>query len=285
MIRDIKCCFQTAILGLKKWADNYRMIMLLLLLTVTIAEFCSNLNDFSDSINAQTNAIAVLPHLYNNQYFRLSIQFGIVLLFSNAPFRNENSLFCLVRIGYTKWCIGQIIYIIVSSFVYVLVIFMLTIICIFPTLDFSLIWGKTFSTLAQTSAGLINIDYKILLLYDPFGAFANTFILLVMISVIIGLLIFMLSSIFGKGMGILAATALVLLGLLPQFCSNPTLIAKLSPCSLTQIALLDNTGISGYPTVLYAYLVLGALIAFLIVAVIVIYSNKKIKHFIYAMEV
>ena len=118
MIKVIRCCLLTALQEIKTWTENWRMAMLLLLMFVTVAEFCNNINDFSSRINEATNAFAVLPHLYNNQYFRLVIQFGIILMFSNAPFRNSNSLFCLIRTGYKKWCVGQLIYIVIASFIY-----------------------------------------------------------------------------------------------------------------------------------------------------------------------
>ena len=285
MIKVIRCCLLTALQEIKTWTENWRMAMLLLLMFVTVAEFCNNINDFSSRINEATNAFAVLPHLYNNQYFRLVINFGIILMFSNAPFRNSNSLFCLIRTGYKKWCVGQLIYIVIASFIYTTLFFLLTIVCTVPTLGFSLSWGKTFSTLAQTEGLPLNIQYKIHLLYKPVDALLNTCLLLLMLSIFMGFLMFLLSTIFGRGAGTIVATSIVLVGLVPAFSSNPAIVARFSPCSLTQIALLDNSGISGYPTVSYAYIFFGISLILMATLTITIYSNRKIKHRIYAMEV
>lgn len=284
MIKVIRCCLLTAIQGIKSWTENWRMAMLLLLMFVTVAEFCNNVNDFSSRINEATNALAVLPHLYNNQYFRLVIQFGIILMFSNAPFRNANSLFCIIRTGYKKWCVGQLIYIVTASILYTTLFFLLTIVCTVPTLGFSFSWGKTFSTLAQTDGFPLNIEYKIHLLYKPVDALLNTCLLLMLLSIFLGFLMFLLSSVFGKGAGTISATSIVLLGLVPAFSSNPAGVARFSPCSLTQIALLDSSGISGYPTVSYAYIFFGIALFLMATLTIAIYSNRKIKHRIYTME-
>lgn len=287
MKQNFRCVFGIALRNIRAWAQNFRMLMLLLLLCASVSQFCTEINDFSLSIGTQTNILGVLPYMYssNKPYFRLIIQLGIILMFSNAPFRNENSLFCVMRTGYKKWCIGQILYIVFASLIYVFSLFLLTNLFCIQTLGYSFSWGKTFATLRLTTNFVYPITEKIQLLYSPLEAFLHTVFLIFMLSVFFGLLIFLMSSLFGKASGLILAAALILLGLMPDFCSAPALIAKLSPCSLTQISLLDKTGMTLYPSVTYAYTVLGTLIAVLIAANIFIYSNKKIRHKIYAVEV
>lgn len=287
MKQNFRCVFGIALRNIRAWAQNFRMLMLLLLLCASVSQFCTEINDFSLSIGTQTNILGVLPYMYssNKPYFRLIIQLGIILMFSNAPFRNDNSLFCVMRAGYKKWCIGQILYIVLASLIYVFSLFLLTNLFCIQTLGCSFSWGKTFATLRLTTNFVYPITEKIQLLYSPLEAFLHTVFLIFMLSVFFGLLIFLMSSLFGKASGIILATAFVLLGLMPDFCSAPALIAKISPCSLTQISLLDKTGMTLYPSVTYAYTVLGTLIAVLIAANTFIYSNKKIRHKIYAVEV
>lgn len=261
--------------------------MLLLLICASISQFCTEINNFSSSIGTQTNVWGILPYMYSNNksYFRLVIQLGIILMFSDAPFKTDNSLFSVMRTGYMKWCIGQLLYIIGASLIYVISLFLLTNICCIQTLGYSNSWGKTFATLRMITDFTYPITEKIQLLYSPLEAFWHTILLIFMLSVFFGLLIFLMSSLIGKSSGLILSVMLVLLGLMPDFCSIPALIAKLFPCSLTQIDLLDKTGMTLYPSVTYAYAVLGILIAVLIVANIFIYSNKRIRHKIYAAGV
>ncbi len=287
MKQKIKCSCKIALLNITSWAQNYRMLMLLLLICASISQFCAEINSFSSSIGEQTNVVGILPYMYNNNksYFRLIIQLGIILMFSNAPFKTDNSLFSIMRTGYVKWCIGQILYIIGASVIYVVSLFLLTNIFCIQTLGYSNSWGKTFATLRMVTDFIYPITEKIQLLYSPLEAFGHTVLLVLMLSVFLGLLIFLMSSLIGKSSGLILAVGLVLLGLMPDFCSIPALIAKLSPCSLTQIGLLDKTGMTLYPSVVYAYTVLGSSIVILIAANLFIYSNKKIRHKIYAAEV
>lgn len=287
MKQRIKCLCRIAIQDVISWTRNYRMLMLLLLMCASVSQFCSEIDNFSSSISTQTNVWGVLPYMYSNSrsYFRLVIQLGIVLMFSNAPFKTDNSLFSVMRTGYTKWCIGQLLYIIGASLIYVISLFLLTNIFCIKTLGYSNSWGKTFATLRMMNDFVYPITEKIQLLYSPFEAFGHTILLIFMLSVFFGLLIFLMSSLIGRSSGLILSVMLVLLGLMPDFCSIPALIAKISPCSLTQISLLDKTGMTLYPSVTYAYTVLGILIAVLIAANIFIYSNRKIRHKIYAAEV
>lgn len=287
MKQQVVCLCKIALQNIISWARNCRMLMLLLLICVIVSQFCTDIDDFSSSIRTQTNVLGILPYMYssNLSYFRLVIQLGIILMFSNAPFKTDNSLFSVMRTGYTKWCIGQLLYIIGASLIYVISLFLLTNIFCIKTLGYSNSWGKTFATLRMMNDFVYPITEKIQLLYSPFEAFGHTILLIFMLSVFFGLLIFLMSSLIGRSSGLILSVMLVLLGLMPDFCSIPALIAKLSPCSLTQISLLDKTGMTLYPSVTYAYTVLGILIAVLIAANIFIYSNRKIRHKIYAAEV
>lgn len=287
MKQNLRCIFGIALRNIRSWVQNFRMLMLLLLLCASVSQFCSEINSFSISINAQTNILAILPYMYssNKPYFRLLIQLGIILMFSNAPFKNDNSLFCVMRTGYKKWCIGQILYIIFASLIYVFSLFLLTNLFCIQTLGYSFSWGKTFATLRFTTNFVYPITEKIQLLYSPLEAFLHTVFLIFMLSVYFGLLIFLMSNLLGKASGLILSAALVLLGLMPDFCSAPALIAKISPCSLTQISLLDKTEMTLYPSIAYAYTVLGVLIVALLAANILVYSSKKVRLKIYSAEV
>ncbi len=282
----IKCVYKIALQNFISWSQNYRMLMLVLLICTIISQFCDEINSFSLSIGAQTNVLGILPYMYSNNksYFRLVIQLGIVLMFSNAPFKTDNSLFSVMRTGYVKWCVGQLLYIIGASIIYVILLFLLTNIFCIKTLGYSDSWGKTFATLRLRTDFIYPITEKIQLLYDPLEAFLHTVLLIFMLSVFFGLLIFLMSSLIGRSSGLILSVLLILLGLMPDFCSVPALIAKISPCSLTQIGLLDKTRMTLYPSIAYAYTVLGILIAVLFAANIFIYSNRKIRHNIYAAE-
>lgn len=289
ILKSAKCCAKIAVQNILSWAQNYRMIMLLLLLFVNLAQYCTRLNTYSEDLGTKINGFGILPMLYNvNNGFsiRLIIQLGIVLMFSNAPFKNNDSLFCVMRTGYARWCVGELIYIVSASFIYTVSLFLITNILCVKNLTYSLKWGKTFSSMQMSDAFVYRSPDRISMQYKPLEALLHTMLLIFLLSVFFGLLIFLMSSLIGRSSGVILASAFVMLGLMPGgFTEIPQLASKLSPCSFTQLGLVDKLGISRYPSLAYAYTAFIILIIALLSANIVIYSNKKIRHNIYASEV
>ncbi len=287
ILQSAKCCAKIAAQNILSWAQNYRMIMLLLLLIVNVAQFSTELDTFAKGIGEKINGLGVFPALYNSSRSgRLIIQLGIVLMFSNAPFKNKDSLFCVLRTGYAKWCVGELIYIVSASFIYTVSLFLITNILCVNNLFYSLSWGKTFTSAVDWRSKL-SISEKVVKQYQPLEALLHTMLLIFLLSVFFGLLIFLMSSLVGRSSGVVLAAAFVMLGLMPEslLTQHPSLVAKLSPCSFTQLDVVDKFGISTYPSLAYAYTAFIILIVALLSANIVIYSNKKIRHNIYAAEV
>ncbi|MBD5383985.1 MAG: hypothetical protein HDR72_03170 [Ruminococcaceae bacterium] len=272
-----------ALIGIKSWLSNKRMLMLLLILAAVIADFCVEINSFAGSLGTPTNIFAILPQMYHAHFIRMNIQLGIVLMFSDAPFHREDSLNCVTRCGYRSWCVGQIIYIILSSAAYVGVIFLLTVIFSVPVLGFSADWGRTFTALARRTARGYTVSASIQEQFSALEAFLNTMALIFILSMIIGLLIFLLSSTVGKGSGVIAAAAVILLGAYPDYTQYVGYVIKISPCSLTELGRLRGT--MGLPDITYAFTFLGITAAILAAADIFIYSNRKIRHYAYNTDI
>ncbi len=287
ILQSAKCCAKIAVQNILSWAQNYRMIMLLLLLIVNVAQFSTELDTFAKGIGEKINGLGIFPALYNSSRTgRLIIQLGIVLMFSNAPFKNKDSLFCVLRTGYSKWCVGELIYIVSASFIYTVSLFLITNILCVNNLFYSLSWGKTFTS-AVGGRSKLSISENVVTQYQPLEALLHTMLLIFLLSVFFGLLIFLMSSLVGRSSGVVLAAAFVMLGLMPEslLTQHPSLVAKLSPCSFTELDVVDKLGISSYPSLTYAYTAFVILIVALFSANVIIYSNKRIRHNIYAAEV
>jgi hypothetical protein len=241
------------------------MFVLAFTVFITIFTVSREIAIFSQNLGFSVNAIGILPHLYNNRFYRLFIQFGIVLLFCNAPFATANSNFIIIRTGYKKWFAGQALYILIASFLYTVFVFGATLIPVISNLTFQTTWGEVFSTLAQISNNVsLQIQFGLQLKYDVADAFLHTFFLLFLFSFMVGLLIFFMNSFINRISGIIAATTLILVALVPEWTQYPMQIRKISPGSLTQIMQLDNQGVTEYPSIKYAYAFLVLVSAFLL---------------------
>lgn len=288
-LRNVKIIGIIAMQDIRAWGQNFRMIMLLMILCIVLGKRCIDIVEFARSINSPVNILGLLPLLYSQRSFfnHGIIQLGIVLMFSNAPFKGGNSQFTVMRTGYGKWCAGQILYIFIASGIFTISLFALTNIFSLGSAAYSLKWGKTLNTLMVSDYGLGRwIHERIGLQYKPLEALLHNMLLIFLLSVFLGLLTFFFSSVVGRSSGVVAAAAVVLLGLFPEYAENIPGAVKISPCSLSNLNFVTKeNGISFYPGLSYAYTVLSGLVILFIAANIFVYSNKKIRHYIYAMEV
>ena len=107
---------------------------------------------FSEAVNIGTTPYA-FAHLTNDYICQLIMIAGGVVLFCNAPFEDDEYIYMLPRAGRFSWAFGQIIYILELAFIYVLILFVISIIPFIGHLDFNMEWGKIWGTLAKTDAG------------------------------------------------------------------------------------------------------------------------------------
>lgn len=289
ILRNIKSIGIIAGQDIRAWGQNFRMIMLLMILCIVLGKRCIEIAEFAVSINSPVNVIGLLPLLYSQARFfnPLIIQLGIVLMFSNAPFKGGNSQFTVMRTGYGKWCAGKILYIFTASGIFTISLFALTNIFSLVSAAYSPKWGKTLNTLMASRSGLgIWIPERVGLQYAPLEALLHNMLLIFLLSVFLGLLTFFFSSVVGRSSGVIASAAVVLLGMFPYYAENIPKAVKISPCSLTNLNYITKeNGISFYPGLSYSYAVLSGLVILFTAANIFVYSNKKIRHYIYAAEV
>lgn len=289
IFRSIKSIGIIAAQDIRAWEQNFRMIMLLMILCMVIGKFCADVAEYARSINTPVNVLGLLPCLYSQRAFfnHLMIQLGIVLMFSNAPFKGGSAQFTVMRTGYGKWCAGQILYIFAASGIFSVSLFAFTNVFSLGSVSYSLKWGKTLSTLMASHSGVGTcISERIKPQFTPFEALLHNMLLIFLLAVFLGLLIFFFSSVVGRSSGVIAAAAVVLLGIFPEYAENIPKAVRISPCSLTNLDFVTkNSGMSFFPSLSYSYAVLSGLVILFIEANIFVYSNKKIRHYIYAAEV
>ncbi|MEE0706410.1 MAG: hypothetical protein UCH28_08530 [Adlercreutzia sp.] len=162
----------------------------------------------------------VLPLLASDPLYQLVFLFGLVLVFADAPFLTENQLFVLMRGGRLAWGLGKILYLVVVSVLYWLLLVAASLILLAPCA--SLLtdgWGAALSTLAETDAasqiGLsFGVNSYLLNTYQPFEALTLMFAMESLAGAILGLLIMAVNLATRNKGGLAAAILVVLLDLL-----------------------------------------------------------------------
>jgi hypothetical protein len=165
---------------------------------------------------------------------------GVAILFSDLPFKDDQQPFLLIRTGKMRWIMSQMIYIVISCFVYLLITILFSLIMVFPKIGFNFTsWGKIISTIASTSLdsefGIMSvISPDIVNKLSPLQAGLYTFGSVMLISVGICLLIFTVNLRFNTRSGAAFAFIPLFFALFAPM-ANGTWIYGFSPVTWSSI--------------------------------------------------
>ena len=132
---------------------------------------------------------------------------GIILLFCNAPFTDEQQLFVMLRVGKLRWFVGQILYIILASVCYFGIIVLMTIFRFFPYIGVSIEWGDALRNGSMENIFGASVPLKVLEQFSPIQAFGYAFGISVGVGIVFGLLILLINmhkeSVWGIGTAVI----------------------------------------------------------------------------------
>src|SRR5699024_10050642 len=133
----------------------------------------------------------------------------IILLFSDAPFADRHMPFLIIRSGRRNWIIGQLLYIVVASFVFTIFILFISVLVLIPNVQLSTDWGIILKSLAVNTEIIPSVtifpDERILTIFSVLEAMLISFGLFWLVSIFIGVLIFCFNIVVGKMSGLVAS--------------------------------------------------------------------------------
>lgn len=257
-----------------------RIISLFILMTVFIWNDLSVIDAFAGGAGVKTNPL-IFPFYSSDPVKQLILLAGVIFLFSDAPFINKNQPYVIIRSKRRAWVMGQILYVVIASAIYFLILMGVSILILLPNATFATNgWGKIVNTLARTGAGAeINLQFgiaeKITTYYSPLKAFCLSFFLNWGVASFLGLLTFLINLKVNRTLGLVAGATVLFFDLLITN-ALPYSFYHFSPVSLSRLTVLDPTGVSIYPAITYPLIFYGVSITILSVLLIAGIKNKPI---------
>ncbi|WP_346908352.1 hypothetical protein [Faecalicatena orotica] len=205
---------------------------------------------------------------------KILILLGFVAVICNVSKMYQEKYYFIIRTGYKAGVFGDALFIGAVSVIYAAIIYLFSIICFLPNLEFQLGWGKIISTLAYTDASVqyasvFVINSRIIDIYNPVEATLLSFTLLVLGCWMLGMLVYVVNVISNnKALGIAIACILILISPIVIYYRIPALY-WVSPMTWVSIGCLTPVLDSDYPSVFYA-----AGMFMLMLTVILIILNK-----------
>ena len=139
-----------------------------------------------------------------------------ILLFCEAPFYDGQTPYILIRMHRLEWLLGQILYILMTSVVYTLVMILLHVLVLIPHVEWNTDWGAVLRTLgsnpdaaAERGINIMWISGDIIALFSAGEAMVLGSLQYILVSSFIGMLIFCGNVMSNRTAGIFLAGAMV----------------------------------------------------------------------------
>ncbi len=113
-----------------------------------IRPMLTDLSTYCAENDIKTSAY-ILPHLLSPAILLSIFGFVIVLLFSDAPFTEEDEIYKLSRSGRPLWLISKMLYILATSIIFFITMFIITLIFLFPNFSFANVWGDVLNVFKE----------------------------------------------------------------------------------------------------------------------------------------
>lgn len=246
---------------------------------ILMKQLTDTINKFSEAVDIKV-CPWIFPFLMQENYIQFLFLAGAVLLFCDAPFIDEGSSYELIRAGKLNWIIGKIIYMFGLAVVYTGGVVGITILLLVPNISFQNSWGKVLGTLAQTDAAAvfgntyIELDYNIMLKYQPVTAMLLSFVLAVFVCFIVGLCVLTINLYFKKIPGAIGGMTIALMSYFQKNFSNLYVMSYASPTSWLDIGWWSNKASLSYPSVSYMITFLGISITIFCALSIITFNNS-----------
>ena len=251
-MKAVRICMQ----NIRKWVGNRRILMCIAMTTLLVYSYTKDLSVLCNYMGQKMNPW-IFPFLFAFRYMRIVFMIPVMFIFCDAPFVDTNQTYIMLRTKRNIWSMGQILYIIVSSFLYTLFHLLLTIIFNIQYMQWGTTWGDVLGN-AGTSGIMVNLNIRyttvgisasIIRYFTPAQAMFFSFILMWLSFIFIGMLIYAINILTkSKGISIIVTGFLILLNAVvegkPYWC-------KFSPLSWNYIGCIDVGGRTQYPTITY----------------------------------
>lgn len=258
MLKSMK----VALWQLKSWKGSLRVLIVMLLAVMFTIYKSSSYIDYLKSVDGIINIFETYVIVSSNGWHHALMFMLALVLFADAPFMDNNSLYVVCRIGRYKWCLGKILYIIIASIIFNAVI-MLTTIAVSVAYSYGgNIWSESF--LRVLDGEVLGCGYDVFFENNEIAyelpPMQTAFVaagLGVLLNSMMGTMLFVLNSVNGKVLGFSVTGIMYFAG----FAISGMDIAKFLPLDNSMLGYQNGTN-----DLKFAVIYLGGITLLMIIA-------------------
>lgn len=143
----LRCCK----LNVLQWRIQPKYFLCVVFLTLHMWNLLHGLNDYATALGYRIHPW-IFPFLPDTNWNFTVMLLLFVLMICDAPFRNGQQQFVLLRVGKQRWIAAQLLYLLFLSVLFTVFLWVLSWVFLWPNLEWAGDWGKVLQTAARTGA-------------------------------------------------------------------------------------------------------------------------------------
>ncbi|MFY9176657.1 MAG: hypothetical protein WBI74_10855 [Caldicoprobacterales bacterium] len=222
----------------RRWRKNPRIIITFGLAFVLCFLLTDNAIRFSYEYNTIIQVIEPFVWTFGDSNSILLASLLLILLFSDMPFLDAGVPYFLMRTSRLKWLMGQILYICLAVFIYMVFILVSTIVICAKNAYVGNMWSETAAILGYSGAGQVVAlpsSVKTMEMSTPYECMVTIFLLMLLYTLLCVLIMFVMNLRKGHFWGILSVFIFNLYG----FLLNPQLFKEILKLSQDQLYIAN----------------------------------------------
>lgn len=216
-MRFIKRALAVTRCSFNSWRKNPRIFTCFALAFILCFLLSDKAVSFAKQNGTPMQAVEAFIWTFGDSHSILLSSLLLLLLFSDIPFITSGTPFFLVRIDRKTWLIGQVIYIVFATFIYlVFVLFSTSLVCMTQSF-LGNIWSPTAAMLAYSPAGTavaLPALVKTLEMSTPYAVMGTIFLLMLLYTLLMVLIMLVFNLWKGQLAGNISVFAFTLFGFL-----------------------------------------------------------------------
>lgn len=199
------------------WRKNPRIFVTFALAFILCFLLSDKAVNFAKQQGTAMQAVEAFVWTFGDSNSILLSSLLLLLLFSDMPFITSGTPFFLMRIDRKTWVVGQVVYVIGATFIFLLFILTATSLVCMTQSFVGNMWSETAAMLAYSEAGktiALPALVKTLELSTPYAAMATIFLLMLMYTLLMVLIMMVFNLYKGHLAGMVSVFAFSLFGFL-----------------------------------------------------------------------
>lgn len=282
---DLKNIFLSASINYKKMLINPRLYVVLAIAFIFQFYTFSACREVCEYLGKSITPW-VFPFFLGYPVLVTAVFGGLaMLLYCDAPFANDHTTFVVVRTGRRNWMIGQLIYIVTSSFLYTLWHILCSVLVLLPYITLTGDWGEVLWTISKNSGAFTEMGISIgfhpyeetLTASVPLQTMLISALLFWLGTMFLGVVILFFNSAVRKTSGLIAAGLLSVFAYFTSYFGSISIggwLYYISPVSWSSISNVDLYGSGTVPNLPYVVSVYLILILVMSILSTVVYCRK-----------